>query len=385
MFYDTPTVFSVTTTSTKTIAEPVNVGIIDRQGVIMANARISMVTQLKYFASMTTNRALAAGTHTGSLEVRVCYDDPLTCARPVEGSPWQLPYTIRVIDPASLSYQRWEVAQTTPGYLDNFALSYRAGKPIVVAAGFYTRVMETWASDDVGTTWTKLTSPTSPTPLVRGFALASDDTAIYLSGGQNLTASGPTAPTAQYQSHIWKFDGTDWQARTGAAGFAQRADHVMAKVGSSLYVAGGRNGAGSFRDLWRSVDDGATWSKVIDTLPAALGNPTCALNWQGSLLLAGDAVATSPDGVSWTVHGGYPAKFPKKSVQCAVLGNRLFLVAPDGNSYSVSTTDLANWKYERSPVLSAASNAPGMAAIDGRLVVTTGQGTSERSVFRTVP
>ncbi|MEO6281114.1 hypothetical protein [Roseateles sp.] len=400
VFSNMSTWFSVTATSAKTISDPINVAIIDSKGVITAKGTtVTAQSSLRYSASMNTDPALAPGVHTGSFEVRLCYDTPLTCARPVDGSPWQLPYTIRVIDPAAQSYQSWEVAQTTPGFLDNFALSYQSGKPIVVTAGFYTHVMETWTSADIGSTWTKVTTPAAPAPLARSFALASDDTAVYLSGGQGLPTSGPATPNGQYASGVWKFDCANWKLRTATAAYAGRENHVMVKVGASLFVAGGSNAGGILRDLWRSNDDGATWSKVVDTLPAALGNPTCGLNWQGSLLLAGDAVATSPDGVNWTVHGGYPAGFPKGSVQCAVMGGRLFLVAPlfhtdfmaagagnDGmHGSTVSSADLRAWKAERAPGQNLNNSAPGMAAVSGRLVVSGGQGTSQRTVFRTVP
>ena len=92
-------------------------------------------------------------------------------------------------------------------------------------------------------------------------------------------------------------------------------------------------------------------------------------------------MATSSDGVNWKVHGEHLARFPERSTQCAVLGNRLVLVIDYG--YSISTADLMHWKLERS--LPLGSTAPGMAAIDGRLVAVTGQGTSQRFVFRTVP
>lgn len=153
MFPNTPTPFGVIATSTKTFPQQINIGIIDTKGVITPNIKLSTISALQYSASMTTNPDLAPGTYSGNFEVRLCYDNPLTCSQPVEGSPWQLPYKIRVIDPAALSYAKWEAAQTAPGFLDNFALSYRDGKPIVVTAGFYTAVMESWMSSDIGSTW----------------------------------------------------------------------------------------------------------------------------------------------------------------------------------------------------------------------------------------
>lgn len=382
MLPGTSTPFSIEATSSRTIAEPINLAIIDSKGVITATSgSVTSLSALKYFAAMSTNPALAPGVHTGSFEVRVCYDAPLTCARPVEGSPWQVPYAITVVDPAALSYQRWEAAQTTPGFLDNFALSYIGSTPVVVTAGFYTGVMETWVTADLGSTWANRAPATNPSPLAAGFALASDGVGLYLAGGQSVATYGKLQP--QYLSQVWKFDGTNWQQRTAAAPFTGRRNHVMAKVGGALYVTGGRNASGTFRDLWTSLDDGINWTKVADTLPTAIGTPSCALNWQGSLLVVGDAVATSGDGVNWAVHGGYPTGFPKGSTQCAVLNGRLFINANNYNFYAVSSADLESWKLERP--MSSAFSVPGMVAISGRLLITSGGGSSQRTTYRTVP
>lgn len=372
--------FSVSATASKSIGATVNVAIIDTKGVIQPSVSIIQNSPLQYFATMTTNPALAPGVYSGQFEVRLCYDAPITCARPVEGSPWQLPYRFRVADPAALSFKRWEAAQTVPGFLSNFAITERAGAPFVVTAGEYSSVMETWTSADFGSTWTLVTTANRPAPYTRGFALASDGNAIYLSGGQRLTVQ-PGVLT----SHVWKFDGTDWTLQNAAASFPARQSHVMAKVGAALYVTGGTTGSTPWRDLWRSVDDGVNWSKVTDALPAALGRISCAVNWQGSLLLLGDAgLATSADGAQWNVRSsGLPARFPLGSMQCGILNNRLVVVATDGNHDTYSSADLQTWQLEPSPGLAMPS--PGAATVAGRLLTVTGSGTSQRTVYRTVP
>ena len=382
VFPNTSTPFAVTATSTRTIAEPINVAIIDSKGVITPNAKVTMASALSYVASMSTNPNLAPGTYTGNFEVRLCYDAPLTCARPVEGSPWQLPYKIRVIDPASLSYRQWEAAQTTPGFLDNFALAERNGQPVVVTAGFYTQVMETWVTADVGNSWTKVAT-NSPTPLRRFFALAGDGNAVYMTGGQTITA-----PAGQFQNDVWKFDGTTWVKAAAGVPYPARDKHVMAKVGSTLFVVGGRNAANTLlRDVWASYDDGIQWVQVSAALPVAVGVPTCALNWQNTLLVIGEKVATSSDGANWTVHPGTPSTFPRYSTQCAVMNGKLFVNSTDVTNISrdvASTADLVNWQIEP-PLGFRSGYAPGMVAIGGRLVITTGQGSSQRTTFRTVP
>jgi hypothetical protein len=384
VFLDTPTAFSITATSSKAIPGVFNIGIIDKQGVITTDVRISRFSQLGYLASMSTNRNLAIGLHTGSFEVRLCQDNPLVCAQPLDGSPWQVPYRINVIDPATQGFQRWEVAQSSPGFLNDFALSQRAGAPYVVTAGFSTRVMETWTSADIGTSWTKVSTAHVPA-LIGGFALASDGNTIYLSGGQGLATSGPRASTGVYQQGVWKFDGNDWQQQPVATAFPARDQHVMAKVGTALYVAGGHVASGFLRDLWRSDDDGINWHQQTDALPVALGRVNCATAWQGSLLLVGSGgVATSADGLTWTMHAALPSRAPDSSIQCGVHNNRLFIISSNLNDYSLSSADLANWQYELSPLF-VQFPAPGFASISGRILVVNGQGSSQRNVYRSIP
>ncbi len=93
--------FAVTATSNRTISEVVNVGIIDTVGVIGTNVSIKSDTPTSYVAKLTTSASLAVGTHSGSIEVRLCRDDPVTCKQPYPGSPWQLPYRITVTPAAS--------------------------------------------------------------------------------------------------------------------------------------------------------------------------------------------------------------------------------------------------------------------------------------------
>lgn len=379
---NTATSFSVTATSSKTIAETINVGIVDNTGVISPNASIRANSSMSYTATMTTNAALRAGTYTGNIEVRLCYDIPTVCARPVDGSPWQLPYNIKVVDASTLSYAGWETASNNASFLDAFALSSQGGIPTVVTAGYYTRVMETWTTADLGRTWSL--SPTSSTPpLTQGFALASDASALYLSGGQSWTASFPSTALGLYPSHVWKFDGTNWQQQTAAAPFPGRVNHVMAKVGSNLFVAGGTGNGVVLRDIWKSSDEGIHWSKVADALPADLGTVTCALNWQGQLLLIGSKIATSSDGVQWTVYGNSLNNERSGSRQCAVLNGRLIVNSADSLN-TTSSTDLTNWRAEFAPGPGFAG-APGMIAINGRLLITSGQGSSERKTLRTLP
>lgn len=81
--------------ATKTFDKPINLGIVETKGLIEPTISASGSGR-SYSVDLRTARTLAAGVHSSRLEVRLCEDDPLVCARPVEGSPWYVPLRITV-------------------------------------------------------------------------------------------------------------------------------------------------------------------------------------------------------------------------------------------------------------------------------------------------
>ena len=73
----------------------VNAAVIDAAGVF-EYTDITRTSDTTFTGKFVLSRRLSAGTHSGALEVRVCEDDPLTCAKPVSGSPWRLRYQFNV-------------------------------------------------------------------------------------------------------------------------------------------------------------------------------------------------------------------------------------------------------------------------------------------------
>jgi hypothetical protein len=88
--------FDITARSSRTIAQNVNVGIIDSAGVITTDVRLNARSQLEYVATLHTAPKQTPGAYTTNLEVRLCEDAPLTCKMPLPGSPWYVPLTVTV-------------------------------------------------------------------------------------------------------------------------------------------------------------------------------------------------------------------------------------------------------------------------------------------------
>lgn len=91
--------FSITGSSSRTFEKPFNLGIVDKKGLVLPKVALSG-GGYTYRADMSTAPTLTAGSHTTTLEVRLCEDDPAICARPLPGSPWFVPVRVDVKTPA---------------------------------------------------------------------------------------------------------------------------------------------------------------------------------------------------------------------------------------------------------------------------------------------
>jgi outer membrane protein assembly factor BamB len=89
-------VLTLTATIDRTVAQPVNVAILDTVGVIEPTVQIAGLTSTSYQVNLTTRSSMSVGVHSGALQVRLCLDNPVTCASPLPGSPFSLPYSFTV-------------------------------------------------------------------------------------------------------------------------------------------------------------------------------------------------------------------------------------------------------------------------------------------------
>ncbi len=95
-FQGTSQTYIVSASLNREVAGQINVAIIDRVGVINPNLTLTPATQLSYKATISTQANLPVGNYKGNLEVQLCSDVPTTCALPIPGSPWLLPYDFTV-------------------------------------------------------------------------------------------------------------------------------------------------------------------------------------------------------------------------------------------------------------------------------------------------
>ena len=157
----------------------------------------------------------------------------------------------------------------------SFASAVR-GDTLYVLGGIrrspFARLNEVWQSVNFGVNWTNITATATTSPprfltrsapasVVLGNAGAAK---LYVIGGYDSVSGNDL-------DDIWESsDGTSWtQVNASAAAsdkFPGRSEHSAAAVseagGDTIYVIGGSRGANSRSDVWKSVDQGATWDPV---------------------------------------------------------------------------------------------------------------------------
>lgn len=295
---------------------------------------------------------------------------------------------------ASHSFAGWQLMSNHLPFLADFRIGAIGNTLYVVSRGFYSHQVETYASNDGGATWTEVAGP-GPTRDLRRFAVASDGTSIYLSGG----ADGAEKVT----SVVWRFDGTAWTQQTAAAAFPARSRHAMVSHGGALYVLGGQGDAALDikSDTWKSTDGGVTWTQASASGIEPRFDFCAVSDGAGSLyVLAGmystetaASVRRSSDGVNWTALPLAPASplwaaLFTHTGSCSMLGNRIVVVGNQitlaGQSNTVSSTDGVNWVFEPHHN-ELVDLSPGAVTMGGRIYVTGGSGTSVRTVVRSTP
>ncbi len=97
--HGTSLALQVTATLDRTVAQTVNVVVLDTVGVIDPMVQLVALSATSYQATLFTRPALGVGEHRGSLQVRLCFDAATTCNSPLPGSPFLLPYVFTVSEP----------------------------------------------------------------------------------------------------------------------------------------------------------------------------------------------------------------------------------------------------------------------------------------------
>ena len=85
--------------SSKTISEPINIRV-EAPAEFQPDIQLETLTPTNYRATLRVAPTAKAGLHTGYLKVYLCLDSPLVCNKPYPGSPWYVPYQLKVVSTA---------------------------------------------------------------------------------------------------------------------------------------------------------------------------------------------------------------------------------------------------------------------------------------------
>jgi PKD repeat protein len=147
---------------------------------------------------------------------------------------------------------------------------------------------DVWRSTDNGATWTQVNASAGWTGRSQASSVAMPDGSIVLMGGDDGSFSTS-------KNDVWRStdNGATWTQITASAEWVGRYSHTSAAMpDGSIVLIGGFTPNGIMNDMWRSTDNGATWTQVN----AGAG---WTVRW-------GHTTAAMPDG-SIVLMGGYGA------------------------------------------------------------------------------
>jgi hypothetical protein len=118
---------------------------------------------------------------------------------------------------------------------------------------------ETWRSTDGGNLWTLMNASPGWSARASHSSVALHDNSIVLTGGWDGTMQlNETWRSTDYGAH--------WTRMNASSGWLPREGHTSVPMpDGSIVLMGGTGGLpGYYKDIWRSTDNGATWTQVND-------------------------------------------------------------------------------------------------------------------------
>jgi N-acetylneuraminic acid mutarotase len=202
---------------------------------------------------------------------------------------------------------------------------------IVLMGGYgydlaFTYLNDVWRSTDQGATWTQMTAAAEWTARNEHTSVVLPDDSIVLMGGWD---------GSNYLNDVWRStdQGATWTQMTAAAEWGARGDHssVALPDGGIVLMGGVRDDISRLSDVWRSTDQGATWTQMNDAAldwTKRFGHTSVALP-DGSIVLMGghfgenDVWRSTDQGATWTQM--------TPAAEWAARGGHTSVALPDGS------------------------------------------------------
>jgi PKD repeat protein len=159
------------------------------------------------------------------------------------------------------------------------------------------RKNDTWRSTDNGITWVQQSANAGWRARVYESVAVLQDNSIILTGGWDSN---------NIYNDTWRSTdkGVTWQLMNASGGWEARIDHNLIAIpdGSIVLLGGTSNGGVSQakNDVWRSTDQGATWTQLPDAGWDARFNQNSVVLTDGSILMVGGDTDIDPyDTSTW--------------------------------------------------------------------------------------
>ena len=214
---------------------------------------------------------------------------------------------------------------------------------------------DVWRSTDEGATWTEMTPHAAWTGRNSPSSVVMPDGSIILTGGSD--------GWFVFENDVWRStdEGATWTRVTADGGWVPRCGHTtVVTPDGSIVLMGGYEDMRFTNDVWRSADSGKTWQQM-NANPgwSARNGQTTAVMPDGSILLMGgnddvdfvpslsnDVWRSTDDGATWTEITPH-AQWSARSGQSGVLMPDGSLVLMGGNNDGYGASDLKDvWQFQ---------------------------------------
>jgi PGF-pre-PGF domain-containing protein len=275
----------------------------------------------------------------------------------------------------------WTKMNASPGWVARVLHSsvVMPDSSIVLMGGIYDFYPknDTWRSTDNGATWTQKTTSAGWTARYGQTSVVMPDGSIVLMGG--IDDRGIS------RNDVWRSadNGATWTQVTANAGWPGRWGHnsVVMPDGSIVLVGGNSDRTNLKNDVWRSTDNGATWTQVTASAGWSIrqGHST-VVTPDGSIILMGgnygptsmnDVWRSTDKGATWTQVTANAAWSARSSLSSVAM--------PDGSIVLIGGNDDSNALNDVWRFTSAASSAQNPSHI----YTTTGTYTVALQAYNT--
>ena len=153
-----------------------------------------------------------------------------------------------------------------------------------------------WKSSDDGVTWERVNVAEGALALQRtSFSIISHKNNLYIAGGLEVVPRSDGRFMVTYFDDIWKSsdDGVTWSnvVLPDSAPYIGRSSFGFVSHEDQLFIMGGRTGTsdgegGVLNDIWKSSDDGVTWTEIVGLNPPwSVRNGFGAVSYNGELVV----------------------------------------------------------------------------------------------------